>query len=476
MLPRFRATFETHVPARPMVTPDAKLWSDRPAQEPPMVEQPWSSLVRFRRNPLAFLTAAAARHGDVVAFGGARLSICLVRHPDLVQRVFVDHHRNYDKKTRGFDALRFFLGNGLLTSEGDFWRRQRRIAQPSFHRRRIADFAESMVELTEEMLTSWATRDPAQPFDLAEAMADLTLRIVSRTLLSTDVTDDDHSIGHGVGRLNVYGRRYMSNPFALAPTWPTPANREFHRITHEIDRVVLGIIEGRRRTGSPPRPDLLSMLMDARDAQTGEAMTDRQLRDEVMTIFVAGHETTANALAWTFYLLSQSPRVTRTVLEELDRVVGARSVALDDLPALETLGRVVKESLRLYPPAWTIGRRTVADDVMGGYRIRAGTLVMCAPWVTHRDPRFWPDPEGFDPDRFHPERERQQHRYAYFPFGGGPRTCIGNSFASMELALVLATVLRRFVPNLVAGHPVEPEPLITLRPRYGLRVTLQPRA
>jgi cytochrome P450 len=422
------------------------------------------------------LCRIAHEHGDVVRWRLGPVTVYLLRHPDAVQRVLVDQHRNYDKKTRGYDALRMFLGNGLLTSEGDFWKRQRRIAQPAFHRQRIADFGRTMVGLTEDMLQRWAPiAARGEALDIAEEMTALTLRIVAKTLMSTDVTVDDREIGRSVETLNAFARDLMINPITVPVSLPTPKNRKFRRAADTLERALNRIIEQRRRTGEDAG-DLLSMLMDARDAETGESMSDSQLRDEAMTIFMAGHETTANALAWTLYLLSIHPDVQRKLLEELRDVLAGRSPGIDDLPRLPYLQQVVKESMRLYPPAWSIGRRAIAEDEIDGYRIEANRLIILSSWVTHRDPAFWPNPEGFDPDRFTPQAEKARPRYAYFPFGGGPRLCIGANFAMMEAQLVLATILPRYVPSLVPGHPVVPDPMITLRPAHGLRMTLRSAA
>jgi cytochrome P450 len=426
----------------------------------------------FRRDPLGFLCRISNTHGDVVRWRVGPMPIYLLRHPDAVQRVLVDRNRNYDKQTRGYDALRLFLRDGLLTSEGAFWRRQRRIAQPAFHRQRIAGFGQTMVELTEQMLPQWECHaDRGEPIDLAEEMTALTLRIVAKTLMSTDVDDRDNEVGRAVELLNVVARDLMTNPFMIPLSLPTPRNRRVRRAMEVLDRTLQTIIAERRRTGEDA-PDLLSMLMAARDEDTGESMSDEQLRDEAMTIFLAGHETTANALAWAFYLLSIHPDVERRLRVELDEVLAGRPPRFEDLTRLPYLQRVVKESLRLFPPAWSIGRRAVEDDVIDGYRIEAGSLVLLSPWVTHRHPALWPNPEGFDPDRFEPEVEHARPRYAYFPFGGGPRLCIGNNFALMEAQLVLATILQRVSAALVPGHPVVPQPLITLRPAHGLRMTL----
>lgn len=428
----------------------------------------------FRDDPLRMLTNAVREHGDVVQFVMGPVRIYLVAHPDHVQRLFVDNARNYDKRTRGYDTLRAFLGNGLLTSEGEFWKRQRRIAQPAFHRQRIAGFGETMVKYTADLVDRW-TREQSlgRTIDAHADMTSLTLRIVSKTLLSAQVHGAS-GIGEAVERMNGMARDVMTNPFH-PPLWiPTPRNREFRRLGERVDAVVNGIIDDRRRTGKD-EDDLLSMLMNASDAETGERMTDSQLRDEIMTMFLAGHETTANALSWSLYLLSTHPTVRRRMQAELDEVLGGRLPTVDDLAALTYTRCVVQETLRLYPPAWSIGRRSIGEDTFGGYRIRSGCLVIAAPWVTHRHPRFWPNPEGFDPDRFADDAPKRP-RYAYFPFGGGSRLCIGNNFALMEAQLVLATLAQRFDADLVPGAKVEPAAYITLRPRDGLPMTLRPRS
>lgn len=388
-----------------------------------------------------------------------------------MKHVLVDNSANYDKQTRGYDVLRQFLGNGLLTSSGDFWRRQRRIAQPAFHRKRIAGFADIMVSDTLDMLRRWDdVAALGNSVDLAHEMMSLTLRIVGKTMLSTDVHDSADAVGNAVTVLNEWADAAIDSLLPIG--FPTPATLRARDASRRLDRVI-GDIVARRRAGEQAE-DLLAMLMEAKDAETGESMTDKQLRDEVMTMFLAGHETTANALAWTFYLLSTHPDIERRVRAELDAALGGTPPSLADLPRLPYLLQVIKEAMRLYPPAWMIDRNAVADDEIGGYRIRRGTLVLISPYVTHRHPGMWPNPEGFDPERFTPEAEESRPRYAYFPFGGGPRQCIGNSFAMMEAQLIVATVLQRFKPWLVPGHPVAPQTLITLRPRWGLRMGLMP--
>lgn len=436
-----------------------------------LLDRPWKS---FREDPLTMLTAAAQEHGDLVQFLMGPIRLYLVTDPAQVQRVFVEQRHNFSKRTRGYEALRMYLGDGLVTSEGEFWKRQRRIAQPAFHKQRIAGFADTMVQFADDLADRWA-RDHAlgRTIDAYADMTALTLRIVARTLLSSEVQDDDRGIGEAVEVMNGMARDVMTNPL-YPPMWvPTAKNRRFQRFGARIDRVVNEIIEQRRRTGKD-EDDLLSMLMNARDDESGEGMTDAQLRDEIMTMFLAGHETTANALSWGLYLLSHHPTVRRQMQRELDGVLGGRRPALSDLVSLPYTRAVVRETMRLYPPAWSIGRRCEEDDALGGYRIRAGGIVIVSPWVTHRHPRYWPNPEGFDPERFMPDAPKRP-RYAYFPFGGGPRQCIGNNFALMEIELVLATLVQRFDADLVAGTAVKPAAFVTLRPKDGLPMRLRAR-
>lgn len=455
----------------PAVAPPSQIRAGSPGREPPRVatRHPLGVWPQIHADPLAFLLDAGRRHGDVVGFRIGPFRAALLRHPDAIKHVLVDNNHNYDKATRGYDVLRQFLGNGLLTSNGDFWRRQRRIAQPAFHRRRIEGFAETMVSDTLDMLRRWDELAAlGNTVDLAHEMMSLTLRIVGKTLLSTDVHDTADQVGNAVTVLNEWADGAIDSLLPIG--FPTPATLRARDASRKLDRII-GEIIARRRAGEHAE-DLLGMLMEAKDAETGESMTDKQLRDEVMTMFLAGHETTANALAWTFYLLSTHPDIERRVRAELDGVLGGAPPTMSDLPRLPYLLQVIKETMRLYPPAWMIDRHTIADDEILGYRIRKGTLVLVSPYVTHRHPEYWPNPEGFDPERFSPANEEARPRYAYFPFGGGPRQCIGNAFAMMEAQLIVAAVLQRFRPWLVPGHPVAPETLITLRPRWGLRMGL----
>lgn len=428
-------------------------------------------LGEMQRDQLGVVLRARESCGDVARFRLLVLPAHLLAHPDHIRHVLVDQHRIYDKQTRGFEALRIVLGNGLLTSEGDFWRRQRRIAQPAFHRDRIAGFAERMVRAAEDTVRDWT--DIAKrggTFDVAADMMRLTLRIAGETLLSTDVTGDAGAVGESVTVLLGEANRRILDPFDVPLSVPTARNRRVAAALSTIESIVFRMIEDRRRMTSERPNDLLTMLMEARDEETGETMTDRQLRDEIITIFLAGHETTANALAWTFYVLSLHPGVAQRVATELSDVLGSRLPEAADMSKLVYTTAVLKESMRLYPPAWMIARRATEDDTIGGYDIPRGSIVFVSPLVTHRHPVFWPNPEGFEPERFLPERASDIHRYAYFPFGAGPRICIGQGFAMLEAVLLLATLTQKIRLDLVPGHRVVPQPSITLRPKDGIMV------
>ena len=426
------------------------------------------SLPRARRDPLTLFTQNFREYGEVVRYRFGPVVAHLVSSPEGVQHVLAENNKNYGKQTRGYAALRYVLGNGLLTSEGEHWKRQRRIAQPAFHRQRIAGFAGAMVRAAQDCADALQAQR-GRDVDLHHEMMRLTLRVVGETLLGYDPTADADQVGSALAfLLGVVNQRTARVFFFARPILPTPENRRMRRELAALDRVVMGMIADRRaRPGD--RGDLLSMLMEARDAETGQAMDDRQLRDEAMTIFLAGHETTANALTFTWMLLAQNPPAMRELRAELASVLGGRVPTADDLPRLSFTRMLIQESLRLYPPAWIIARSASGPDRIGGYEIPARSIVFVCPYVVHRHPGYWEDPEGFDPHRF----EKEPPRGAYFPFGGGPRQCIGNGFATMEAELVLATMAQRVRFELPPGARLSLEPSITLRPRGGLTMTVR---
>lgn len=430
------------------------------------------SLLEVRRDMIAFFERAV-RLGDIVELKFPARIAFVFNHPNHAKHIFVDHYRNYGKQTRGYHLLRMVLGQGLVTSEGEFWRRQRRIAQPAFQHGRIAHFGEVMSEETERMLARWDRESPAA-LDLDHALMTLTLTIVGRCLMSADLSDESDAVGQAVTvmlRQTVYR---LTHPLMLPLGFPTPKNRAFLASRAELDRLVYGIIEERRLGKLPPKPDLLSMLIEAKDEETGEGMTDLQLRDEVMTMILAGHETTANALNWTFYLLAQHPRVSERLLEEVSSL-GSGPLGVAELARLPYTEGVIKEAMRLYPPVWIIARSATEADVIDGVSIPAGAMCFVSPWTHHRDPRFFEAPLEFRPERFLGEAEAAIGKYSYFPFAMGPRVCIGNGFAMMEARLLLSAIHRRYALALSPEVRVELEPSITLRPRHGLKMALKRR-
>jgi len=370
-------------------------------------------------------------------------------------------------KSEDYRALARVLGRGLLTSEGDFWKRQRSLIQPAFHRQNILAYAEVMTRATSRMLDSWKEKSER---NIHEDLMRVTLEIVGQCLYGAEVTDAAERVGHAMEV--VTGRFIINASLAMLFRFDIPVRFAFRewRAIRELNGIIGSIIRERRSSGQP-REDLLDMLLRARDAD-GNPMSDVQLRDEVMTLFLAGHETTAIALSWACYLIAQNPDIEAKVAEELQAVLGGRVPTPEDLPRLRYTEMVLKETMRLYPAVWGIGRRALEDCELGGYRVPAGSNVFILQWRTQRDSRFFPDPDRFDPERWRddPVRSGKIPRFAYFPFGGGPRVCVGASFAMMEATLLLAMIQQRFHLEIVAGHPIEIFASVTLRPKYGIRV------
>ena len=395
----------------------------------------------------------------------------LVIKPEYIEHVLLTNQKNYGKSHFLRRALGPLLGDGLLISEGEFWRRQRRIAAPAFHNKRIAGFVATMAECTEATLARW--RGMTEPFDVAAEMMGLTLDIIARTMFSKDVRGEVET----VRRLTDVVVALPPNMLDLLgfPEWlPRRQPPAYRRVIAEFDAMVARLLTERRADGID-RGDLLSMLLAARDPETGEGMSDKQLRDEILTIFLAGHETTANALTWTWYLLARHPEAEARLHDELDRVLGGRPPSFADLAELKWTRMVLEEAMRLYPPAHTISRTALGEDRIGGVRVPRGASITISIYVTHRSPNIWPEPERFDPERFAPAAVAGRHRFAYLPFGGGPRICIGSSFAMAEAQVIIAAIAQRYRLRLAPGHVVEPIGLVTLRAKSGVWVTLEPR-
>src|SRR5437764_9260032 len=407
-----------------------------------------------------------ARYGDVVGVRFVNFLNIVINHPQLIEEVLVSHPRRYIKG-RVLRAYRHVFGDGLLTSEGDFWLRQRRLVQPAFHRARIAAYAQTMVEYTERVMESWRAGEER---DVHQEMMRLTLQIVAKTLFDADVARDAKDVGKSLELLLELGADFRRTLFV--PHWvPTLTNLRIKREIAFIESIIYRII-GERRTSGRDTGDLLSMLLRAQD-EDGLRMTDKQLRDETITLFLAGHETTASSLSWTWWLLAQNPVGEARLHAELDQVLGGRTPSLEDFPRLRYTANVIPESMRLYPPQWRLARVDNEDHELGGYPVKKGMGVAMAQWVIHRDPRWYDAPEEFRPERWEGDFIKKIPRFAYFPFGGGPRLCIGNNFALMEATLILATVAQKYRLRLVPNHPVVPLASITLRPRHGVRVLLE---
>ncbi len=424
------------------------------------------NLPLFNADPLAIYTRWAREFGDIFYYRAAWMDVYFLNHPSLIEPVLVSQSQNF-AKDKVIQNSRWFLGEGLLTNEGSGWLRQRRLCQPAFHRERMASYGRTMSGFTEEMLATW---QDAEVRDIHQEMMQLTMRIVAKVLFSVEVKEDTERVA---AALNTLMRHTSGGRMILPPMMrhvPVPAMIRVKRAVRELDEIVNRIIRQRRASGHDSG-DLLSMLMAARD-EDGSGMTDRQLRDEVLTFLLAGHETTAVSLSWTWYLLSQHPEAEQKLHEELSQVLGGRTPQLEDLPRLSYTDKVVKESMRLFPPAWSLARTVAKEVELAGYKLPVGSNVVMSPWILHRDPRFFELPEQFNPDRWTADSAQHLPKFAYFPFGGGPRLCIGASFAVMEANLLLAAIAQRFQLRLVSGHRVETLPSITLRPRHGMRVSL----
>lgn len=431
--------------------------------------------LRFGRDSIGFLQEMAA-YGDVSYSTSAGNQFYLINHPELIQDVLVTHDRFFIK-SRALQTARRLLGDGLLTSEGDFHLRQRRLVQPAFHRQRMAAYAAVMGSYAAQTSERWQRLGNGARVDMMQEMMRLTLAIVGKTLFDADVEDEAPEVGsaltevfHAVQRLLMPGGEQIERA-------PLPATRRAQDAYQLLDSMVYRFIAERRASGED-RGDLLSMLLASRleeDPSLGGGMTDQQVRDEAMTLFLAGHETTANALTWTWYLLSQNPAEERQLHAELDQVLAGRTPTLDDVPNLPYTRMVLSESMRLYPPAFAIGREAVQPYAVRGYTIEPGSTVLLSQYVMHRDPRYWFDFERFDPGRWTPEAQARRPKFSYFPFGAGPRMCIGEGFAWTESTLALATLAQRWQARLVLGHPIVADAMITLRPKNGMPMTLHRR-
>lgn len=429
------------------------------------------NLHAFRSNPLRFLRRIARDYGDLAYFRLARQHVYLVSHPDFVREILVTKQSNFTK-SRALQRAKILLGEGLLTSEGDYHLRQRRLVQPAFYRERLAGYARVMSGYGARLRERW---QPGATVEVSEEMMRLTLSIVAKTLFSAEIESEVSEIGGAMTTILKMFRMLMMPFSEYLEKLPLPSNRRFEKARARLDAITYGLVRERRK-GGQDAGDLLSMLLMAHDEEGGAGMTDTQVRDEALTLFLAGHETTAQALTWTWYLLSQHPECERRLHEEIDAVLGGRLPDFEDLPQLRYTEQLFAEALRLYPPAWAIGRKSKEEFELGGAKIAGQSICILSPYVVHRDPRWFPDPERFDPERWTPEARDARPKFSYFPFGGGARACIGERFAWMEGMLILATLAQRWKFRLVPGQSVEPLALITLRTKHGMRMIVEPRS
>jgi cytochrome P450 len=427
-------------------------------------------LFSLRKDPLGFLKGLGDQYGDLAFFKVSGQGILLVNNPDYISEILVVQQANFTK-SRLLQRARVLVGDGLLTSEGAFHMRQRRLVQPAFHHNQLIKYADMMTTLAIRTRNWWSHGDPV---NVAEQMMKLTLTIVGMTLFSADIEDEASDIGHALtDGLKTFDTLLL--PFSkLWLKLPTPAARRFHNALRRLNEVVYELIRERRRS-VVQKSDLLSMMLAAVDEEGGGTMTDEQVRDEIMTLLLAGHETTANALTWVWYLLATNPECEAKLHDEIDSVLGGRRAGFEDLPRLRYTEMVFAETLRLFPPFWCIGRISLNPFILGDREIPAETVCVLSPYVTQRDSRFYPQPERFDPERWNPEKKTSRPKLVYYPFGGGGRLCVGERFAWMESVLAIVAVAQKWKLRVAPGFEVKPKPLVTLRPKDGMRMVPEHR-
>jgi cytochrome P450 len=419
---------------------------------------------------LGLFTKTAQEYGGIAQFKLLTKSYLLVTNPDYVKYILQDNYKNYIRG-RSVETGRVLLGNGLPLIDGDFWLRERRMLQPAFHRERLGRLVDTATNVIDTFMQDWAEKAKQnQTLDIDDEMMRLTLTVIIKSMFRSHIDDKIPSLSHAFNVASTFMLWRSQQMWKLPLSVPLPRHVEYNRALNVLNDTIYPLIAAGRKH---PKDDLLGMMLEMRDADTGEGMSDRQARDEVVTIFFAGHETTAATMAWAFYLLSQHPEVEERMRAEVQSVLHGRLPTFADLPKLVYVQQVISEVLRLYPAAYLFAREAIVEDVLDGYPIPANTLIFISPFVTHRDPKYWPDPERFDPDRFTPEQVASRPRQIYFPFGEGPHTCIGNNFALMEMQLILAMVLQRFRLRLAPDHPIALKPEATLRPKYGMKMKVE---
>jgi len=428
--------------------------------------------VKFYRDPIAFLQNITQEHGDIVYISVGPIKAFVLNHPDYIKEVLVTNSGNF-VKSRPLAKSKVLIGNGLITSDGAVHMRQRRLVQPAFHRKRIAAYGNAMSDLITKRRGTW---EGGSTVDISQEMMTLSMSIVAKTLFDIDIESEAQEIGDIVTLTLERWRKILVIPFSeLIEKLPFPGNRYFYERKNHLDSIVYKYINERRASGKD-RGDLLSMLLLATDEEgDGGGMTDLEVRDQVMTILMAGHETITNAMTWTWYLISQHPEVEAKLHAELDSVLSGRDPTPEDVQNLKYTRMVLAESMRLYPPVWIMGRQPIKDYTLSSYTFPAGSWMIMSQFLIHRDPRFYPDPLRFDPDRWAAENQNSRPQFAYFPFGGGPRLCIGEQYAWLEGILIISSIAQKWRLRLEPGHPIELQPMLSLRPKYGMRMLLERR-
>jgi len=444
---------------------------------PPVLQGPWpvGSVTWFARNPLTFFETYTPQFDGIFEvtsiffkFTTDFKKMMVVSDPDMAKHILQENNRNY-RKSFGYEVLKLLLGQGLVTSEGDFWRTQRRLMQPAFHRDRLAAFSKIMTDECTVLINKWNALPDKSVVSLSHDLMELTLAIICKAMFSTDVAEAVEVVNKEFNVANEALVHRMMNPFRI-PLWmPTPGNQREKQAYSELKRIV-NIVIAKRRKSTERYDDLMAMLMEMKDEDTGEMMSDEQIRDEVVTIFLAGHETTSVALTWLFHCLDENPEVVEKLLAEEKRVLNGRTPVLEDLRQLEYTRMVIDETMRIYPPVWAIGRHAYEDDVMCGYAIPKATNCLITIRSIHLNPKYWPEPLKFMPERFNKENSKDRHRFVYFPFGGGPRLCIGNNFALMEMQLIVPMILQHFKLRKPDNFKFEIDPLITMRPKPEMQM------
>lgn len=427
---------------------------------------------RFQEAAHKFMLELFLEHGDVVCWKGF-FDVYLINHPESIRQVLSKNYEHYSKHTIDYRVLMQIMGNGLVSNDGPGWVRQRKLMQPVFSNRNVNSFDTAINQATADTLTRWQGLPPGETLWMDREMLRLTYQIVGSTLFGTDIDEYHDQIADILEIVNLRPQEYKAL-LTLISWLPVASNRQWRKAKKQLDQIVYALIDKRRKEGIGDN-DILDRLLGAKDEQTGQGMDEKQLRDEVVTLMLAGHETSANALAWTLHLLSINPEIEQRLYDEIGKVVGDDAATAADLLNIPYLKQVVQESMRIYPPVWAIARRSEEAAEYNGFYIPEKSYIGIVPYALHRDPKFWPDPNRFDPDRFSAENAKGRHSYCYLPFAAGPRACIGASMAMLEIQLALVQMVRRFKFSMVPGHPIDSVAKVTLRPRHGIAMTVTPR-